>query len=116
MSKLKVAQVLIGPVEIQGLMGKDGDFYVSAIQVAGWFGLSQKYPIREIKKLLGENSSLYRKGTELNSRPITLLTLIQFHQVVFRLASRGNEKAIYFYDILSSGPSLRELFCDAFLH
>jgi hypothetical protein len=72
----------------------DGTFAVSVQQVADVFSLFQTNATRDIKRLLGKDSPLFKVATELNSNATSVLTLEQFEKVVFELSLKGNLAAI----------------------
>lgn len=111
--KAKVAKVLFGSYEIDGLMMPDGSFGVGVPQVAGLFSFPQNYASQTLKRLLGANFRPHKTTTELGNELINVLTLPDFEKVTFELAIKGNAKAQEFVRSLY-GLSIFQLFCDAF--
>jgi hypothetical protein len=112
-SKAKVATIVIGPEQFEGLMDGDGKFYVSASQIADLFQFDQSQASRTIKRLLGEGFQFDRIASDLNPKPVNAIPLSGFNLVIKRLARKGDPKAAVMDDALSEN-SLTEVFCDAF--
>lgn len=111
--KAKIAMVNLGHIQVEGLLGDDGKFYVAVPQVADRFQFLIKNASRDVKALLGKDVSFLKGITPLNSKAVNLLTLDQFHRVLFELSHKGNPLATeVFRDMSALG--LHQLFCDAF--
>ena len=114
MSKAMIALVNIGSnIEIEGLRLPDGTFAVSVPQVAALFSVRQDHSSRDLKPLLGEGFQFAKAFSELNPKPVNIISLSQFEIVMMKLDRKGNIKAQELRDALS-GLALNELFCDAF--
>jgi hypothetical protein len=100
-NKARVATVRIGHIEIEGLLLVDGSFAIGVSQVAELFSFDQSQATRTLKRLMGEDFSFRKTFSELNSKPVNILTLAQLEQLTIVLASSGNGKA---RDILGLPP------------
>jgi hypothetical protein len=111
----KIANVCF-PVEggfIEGLMDETGEFYVGVPQFCRAFSLSTAHASRDFKRLLGQDLSLTRLKTPLNSNPVNGIPVAYLQPLIFELSLKGNRHAI------GCGRSLMQLsviqlFKDAF--
>lgn len=110
----KVAMVNLGHIQIEGLLGENGKFYVAVPQVAGQFQIDSNQASRTLKVLLGKDFKLDTKArTTISRNHVNVLALDQFHRVLAELAFRSNPLAQeVFRDMSALG--LHQLFCDAF--
>jgi len=92
-SRAEKAKVQIGHIEIEGLMLPDGSFAIGVSQVASLFSIPQGNTSRDFKALLGEDFQFLKAQTELNSKPVNILTIPEFEQLLKVLAVNGNEQA-----------------------
>ena len=114
MSKAMIALVNIGSnIEIEGLRLPSGVFAVSVSQVAALFLAGPNNHTKQVKVLLGNDSQLVQTSSELNPKPVNIVSLSQFDTILTQLDRKGNLKAQELRDALS-GLALNELFCDAF--
>jgi hypothetical protein len=114
MQKAKVEKIrLASDVEIDGLYLPDGSYGVAVSQVASLFFITPNNATKTVKSLLGIDSSLLQIRSELYSGNVNYITLPQFEKVLFKLAVKGNERAIALGEILV-GLSLEQLFSDTF--
>ena len=114
MSKAMIALVNIGSnIEIEGLRLPNGTFAVSVSQVAALFLVGPNNHTKQVKVLLGNDSQLVQTSSELNPKPVNIVSLSQFDTILTQLDRKGNLKAQELRDALS-GLALNELFCDAF--
>jgi len=111
--KAVVAPVKIGHLTIEGLMMPNGDFAIAVPQVARLFSFDTNQASRALKSLLGKDSPFDNAKTELNSKPVNIMSLPEFESVTLELALKGSEPAIAFQRSLV-GMALHQLFCDAF--
>ena len=111
--KAIVATVSIGKLEIEGLLLPDGTYAIAAPQIARLISASPTHITKSLKRALGGDVRLTRVKTELSNNPATVLTLEQFSKALFRLALKGNKKAVEVSEVLQE-LSLRQLFADAF--
>jgi hypothetical protein len=113
MAKAIVSKVLIGRIEIDGLMLPDGSFEIGVPQVTTLFRFDTNQASRALKPLLGEGFRFDKASSELNSKAVNILSLPQFELVLTKLAFSGNQSA---QELMLSlvGLSIHQLFCDAF--
>lgn len=110
----KTAKVRISSAyEIDGLMGEDGEFYVSVSQVATLFQLTEKNPSSTIKGLLGITSSFIKVQPDTSPKAVNVLTLLQFERLTLELVAGQNKTAISIMRD-SVGRNLRQLSSDGF--
>jgi len=62
-----ITNVNIGPLVIEGVLGDDGNLYVSAQQVASMFGATQNHAARDLKAILGEGLVLPKISVKTDS-------------------------------------------------
>lgn len=112
--KAKIALVNLGHIQIEGLLGEDGKFYVAVPQVADRFELFKANAARDLRALLGKDFKIITKAkTTISHNHVNVLTLDQFHRVLFELSHKGNPLATEIMRDIS-GLALHQLFCDAF--
>ena len=111
--KASVTHVYVGPHSIEGLMNVHGEFGVGVPQFADTFSFLTKNASRDIKALLRKDFSFLKWQTPLNSKPVNVIILEHWSDLVFELALKGNPKAIEISRALH-GMSWHQLFCDAF--
>lgn len=111
--KAIVSEVQIGTIAIEGLMLPDGSFAVAVPQIASLLQFLNKNASRDLKALMGEGFQFLKAKSELNPKPVNIVTLPQFSAILLELSLRGNESAIAMSRLLV-GLSLHQLFCDAF--
>lgn len=98
--KAVTAKVDLGFAIIDGLMLPNGDFAVGQPQVCEIFSILAKNASRELKAILGEDTSFLKTKSDLNSKAVNILTLDQFKQVIKVLALRGHKVALAFLDAI----------------
>lgn len=113
MNKAQVKEVPVGPISIEGLMLPDGTFTIGVSQLIRLNIVSQANATREVQDLLGKNFQFAKVVSEFNTKPVSVLTLPQFSEVVKLAAIKGNQAAIDFA-IAMMGLALHQLFCDTF--
>lgn len=91
--KAKVAKVLFGSFEIDGLMMPDGSFGVVVPQAASLFYIPNNQTSRDFKALLGKDFSFEKWATVLNPKKVNVIRLPDLKKLTFALALKGNEKA-----------------------
>lgn len=112
--KASIAEVKVGHLSLEGLLGSDGNFYVAVPQAAEVFSFPIKHASRDFKALLGKDFQFPIKAkTELNSKAVNIITIEQFESVMIELALKGNPAATKMIRDLV-GLSLKQLFCDSF--
>ncbi len=112
----KVTQVQFGSFgSIEGLMDTEGTYYIAASQANNLLAFSAhtNNTSKLLKGLLGEASPPIRLKTELNSNPVTAITLSAFEKLLAVLDRKGNKQAQILRDSLV-GLSIHQLFSDAF--
>lgn len=112
-SKALVSSISIGSTELEVLMLPDGSFAVAVPQIAALFSFSNSHASRDIKALMGKDFSFSKVSSELNSKPVNILTLLELEIIATKLDRAGNLKARDFKDCMF-GLALHQLACDAF--
>jgi hypothetical protein len=113
-----ITNVNIGPLVIEGVLGDDGNLYVASRTLCSLFSAPQKNISRELKAILGEDSSApqivltQEKEQNLPTR-LTCIPLTDFERVLRYYDRKGNAQAQQLTDVLI-GLSLTQLFNDAF--
>lgn len=115
MIQANIAIVKIGNVEIEGLMDEHGTYYVAMPQIADEFSIPIKHASRDLKTLLGKDSSfpIVKLKTPLHSQSVNAVSIEAFEKIMFELALKGNDGAIKMSRALI-GLSLHQLFSDSF--
>ena len=111
-----ITNVNIGPLVIEGILGDDGNLYVSAQQVASMFGATQNHATRGLKDILGEGLVLPKISVKADNditRQNNCIALSDFERVLRYYDRKGNPQAQQLADTLI-GLSLTQLFSDAF--
>lgn len=110
-----VTPVQIGNLSIPGLLLEDGSFAIAVPQIAEMteFQFLKNNAQRDIKALLGKGFQFLKSATELNPKPVNVLSLRQFETLLLELALKGNQTAATLVRQLV-GLSLHQLFSDAF--
>lgn len=98
--KAVTTKVNLGFAIIDGLMLPNGDFAVGMPQVSEVFQFANMHASRDVKALLGDGFQFAKIKSELNPKPVNILTLDQFKQVIKVLAGRGNKIALAFVDAI----------------
>lgn len=111
--RAQVATVLVGIIELEGIMTPDGEFFVALPQVSDLFAVPQKNASRDIKALLGQGFQFLKINTVLNPKAVNVLSLEWFNTLVYRLAFNGNRDAQTFVEALGH-LGLYQRFCDTF--
>lgn len=111
--KAQIAIVNLGHIQIEGLLGSDGKFYVAVPQISDYFQFPNKHASRDIKALLGGGFQFPKAITPLNPKAVNIVSLDQFHRVLAEISFKGNVLA---QEVLRdmSALGLHQLFCDAF--
>lgn len=114
----KTATVDLGLMQVEGLLGDDGEFYIGVSQIAELFQFPIKHASRDLKVLLGAGSQFpsdpfLKLKTDLHPKAINAMPIADFQRLLRKLDKKGYELADQLLDILSS-VSLNEFFCDAF--
>jgi hypothetical protein len=88
MEKARIAKVkLAADIEIEGLLLPGGEFAVAVTQIRNicvYSGSPQNFN-KYVKTLLGNNSSLVKVSTELNTEKVNIVTLSQFILILTEL-------------------------------
>lgn len=114
--KAEIATVQFGPFSIEGLMSQNGDFGVAVPQAVELNLVPPRRSAQQLKALLGkgfESHDFKQWNTPLSRKPVNVLTLEAFQDLIRAMDKRGNEQATAFVDALF-GLSLQQLFSDAF--
>lgn len=112
--KASIAEVKVGHLSLQGLLGADGLFYVAIPQVSEIFQFDKNQATRGLKSLMGKGFQFDIKAkTELHPKAVNILTIEQLEAVMVELAFKGNPVATQMVRDLV-GLSLKQLFCDSF--
>lgn len=111
--RAQVATVLVGIIELEGIMTPGGEFFVALPQVSDLFAVPQKNASRDIKALLGNGFQFLKVNTVLNPKAVNVLSLEWFNTLVYRLAFNGNRDAQTFVESLGH-LGLYQRFCDTF--
>ena len=91
----------------------DGSFAISFPQLSELFSILKKNTARDLKALLGAESSILKVASELHSQPVNCISLLQFEKLIIELTAKGNKQALELNRALV-GLSLKQVFCDAF--
>ena len=92
--KAKTATIHYAGIDFEGLMLPNGDYAISVSQTCRIFSFPTKHGSRSLKALLGKGFSFPKTASELNSKPVNILSLTDFSKVALLLALKGNnEKA-----------------------
>jgi hypothetical protein len=97
--KAVVAVVDFGFCQVEGLMMPNGSYGIAISQANTILGFStrQDHAVRSLKALLGKEIELTTVKTELSNNKNSVLTIEQFTELIFELATkRNNEIAIAF--------------------
>jgi hypothetical protein len=110
-----VAPVPFGNIEIEGLLLENGEFAVSVQQLNELisFSASNNVASRDLKRILGEDFSPSKVKLDILRQLINCILLPDVEKILFRLALKGNLKAVEISESLI-GLSLTQLFSDAF--
>ena len=132
--KASIAEVKIGHLSLEGLLGSDGTFYVAVPQIAEMFGMDSNRAARDLKRIFQSNSVhpnepskqaesatgqgipniQFLKGkTDLHPKAVNIISIEQFEAVMIELVIKGNPIATEMARDLV-GLSLKQLFCDSF--
>ena len=98
-SKAMVAEVDFGFVKVEGLMLPNGEYAIAMAQAHRLlvFSSSPNLALKSLKALLGKDLELPKVRTELANNPAYVLTIPQFKDIVFELATKKkNEIAAAF--------------------
>jgi hypothetical protein len=109
----EVATIQLGFIEFDGLMDKDGNYYVAIPQIASVFQFLTKNASRDINSLLGNDFQFPKFKTSLHPKAVNAIPVVLMESLILELAIRGNEQAILMSRALI-GLSLQQLFSDAF--
>lgn len=110
----KVAPILIGSIEVEGLLFGDGSFGVAIPQLDRLKLVPPNRSLKQLESLLGMTFQSHRKAkTELNPKAVNAIDLLDFERVLRKLDRQGNEVARSLCDNLV-GVMLHQLFCDGF--
>jgi hypothetical protein len=96
--KAQVATILVGNVSIEGVIGEDGQEYVSAPQVCALLSISGKQASRDIKALMPESfefikATVFRGKKRANSKDVNIMSIESFVILLAALDRRGNVQA-----------------------
>jgi hypothetical protein len=111
-----ITNVNIGPLVIEGVLGDDGNLYVSAQQVASLFGATPNNATYYLKAALGEGLMLLKISVKIDgdkTRQNNCIALSDFERVLRYYDKKGNPQAEQLAEALI-GLSLTQLFSDAF--
>lgn len=115
--KAEITEVQVGSVFVEGLMSEGGRFGIGVPQYAELFQTSTNTASRDLKRILSkasETSIVFKKwSTPYNPKPINVILLEQWADLLLILAFDGNTKAQSLVRALH-GLSWHQLFCDAF--
>lgn len=114
-----LTKVLIGFLEIDGLMDEQGCYYVAIPQLVDINLVPPNRSAKQLEALINAGFSSHvtfsftKLKTSLNSKAVNALALKEFEILLARLDRKGNIKAQELRDALV-GLSLHQLFSDAF--
>ena len=116
-----VAMVKVGPLDpIEGLMAEDGEYGVAVPQYADIFETNRQVASRAIKRLMAKASktstvsiSFQKWKTEFNQKPVNVILLDDWADLIVELAFSGNAKAQNMVRALH-GMAWTQFFADAF--
>jgi hypothetical protein len=91
-TKAIIAQIDFGFTQIEGLMLPDGSYGIAVAQANTLLEFSgrNKDATRALKPILGKDFEGRKVKTELNSNAIYVLTIGQFSDLIFELATKHN--------------------------
>jgi hypothetical protein len=111
---LEISLVKIGSINIEGLMSKEGEFFIGLSQVSELGFVPPNRSQKQLETLLGIRFQSHQKAkTKLNPKAVNVISLDDFQEVIKAQAKKGHQKAIEFAVILM-GQSLHQIFCDTF--
>ena len=107
----KVIIVNVGAISFEGLLGNDGQYYVSVSQIARLFQLVISNATTDLERLCGKAFQLViiKCTTDLNPKAVNVVSVDAMNFIIRKLDKKGNEKAEEFADILI-GASLQSFF------
>ena len=109
-----VTKIKFGNLEIDGLLFPDGSFGVAVPQLAELNLVPPNRSIKQLEVLLCLDFPSHQKAkTELNSKAVNTLGLVDFERLLRKLDRAGNPIAQNLCDALV-GLSLHQLFSDSF--
>ena len=112
-----ITKVQIGTVEIDGLMDEEGNFYVGMPQLTYLEIIPKNKSAKQLEaltdKAFSSQTDIVKLKTPLNRKSVNALPVKLVEKLLFKLALRGNEKAIELMEALI-GLSMHQLFSDAF--
>lgn len=113
--KARITPLLIGKIQINGLMLPSGEFGILTSQIASLFSIPPHNSTRTFKRLLGKKSGFLQVKVieHQTKKAMGYVTLSEFETIVAKLDRAGNKEAQLFRDSLV-GLSLTQLWSDAF--
>lgn len=109
-----IASVKFGSVEIEGLMFPDGSYGVAIPQLERLGLVPPNRSTKQLESLLGLSFPSHQKAkTELNSKAVNTIGLLDFERVLRVLDRKGNKSAQQLSDALI-GLALTQIFADSF--
>ncbi|NEO54501.1 MAG: hypothetical protein F6K54_16280 [Okeania sp. SIO3B5] len=111
--KALVAVVTLGHIEFEGLMLSNGDYAIAVSQLDALGLVRQNQASRDVKTLLGKEFKFDKTSSELNRKPVNIISLLDFEKLLAKLDRKGNKSAQDLRDDLV-GVTLTQLFSEAF--
>lgn len=129
--KAQIAPVNLGVVTIEGLLLANGEFAVAVPQIAEMFSMDSNVASQEIKRVLKQTLSsdysteslaltgfpnkheFLKAQTKLHPKAVNAVSLETFSLIMVALSIKGYPQAQRL-NLILSGLSLQQLFCDAF--
>ena len=91
-SKAQIADVKFGKRIIQGLMLPSGEFAIAVPQITGLLPnlVRQNNYARDLKTLLGNDIPFVKTKSELNSKPVNYISLLDLEKLVVLGTAKGD--------------------------
>jgi len=93
MTKAIVSQIDLGFAKFEGLMLPDGSYAIGVSQIAKLLKIYNNQTSRNFKALLGMEDPFIKAYSELSPKPVNILTIPEFEQLLMALAVKGNKQA-----------------------
>ena len=110
-----IAQINLGAFEIEGLMDKNGAFYIATPQMVELNLVPPDRSAKQLEALTGAGFQTHgiKLKTPLNPKAVNVIPVSTFELAIVNIALSGNEQAVVLLKALA-GLSLVQLFSDAF--